>query len=298
MAGALLASASSPRETYSAPHRIPWHWQVPAYLVTKAVGAGLLMLAAAGTALGFLPATPLFLAIAPLWAIVLIVITTVLLVWDLDRPERFLKILTRPQWRSWLTRGAFILVAFCGVGVLLWFANVTGKESLARVLAWPALVLGALTAIYTAFLFAQAEGRDLWQSPLLSSHLLVQSVTAGAAGFLLIGPFSGLDAGAARTIATVFAASLAVNLVLAAAGEFGLPHASVVAATAARMITRGRYARHYWGSLACGILLPLAIVMTSRSSPLALAAAGALSLAGLFVYEWAFVFAPQQVPNS
>ena len=41
MAGALLRSAAAPRETYNVAHRIPWHWQVPAYLVTKAAGAGL-----------------------------------------------------------------------------------------------------------------------------------------------------------------------------------------------------------------------------------------------------------------
>jgi hypothetical protein len=29
-----------------------------------------------------------------------------------------------------------------------------------------------------------------------------------------------------------------------------------------------------------------------------LALAGALSLAGLFFYEWAYVMAPQQVPNN
>jgi formate-dependent nitrite reductase membrane component NrfD len=298
MAGALISSAASPRETYSVPHRVPWHWQVPAYLVTKAIGAGLLMLAAAGTALEILPASPLFLTVAPALALLLAAVTTGLLVWDLDRPERFWKILARPQWRSWLTRGAVVLIAFSGGAGLIWFANLTGRAGLARALAWPAVALGALAAVYTAFLFAQAEGRDLWQSPLLSTHLLVQSVMAGAAGFLVIGPFAGLDAGAARTVAAIFAVSLGTDLLITAAGEFGLPHASVVAATAARMITRGRYARHYWGSLACGILLPLAIVATSRSSPAALAAAGALSLAGLFAYEWAFVFAPQQVPNS
>ena len=298
MAGALISSAASPRETYSVPHRVPWHWQVPAYLVTKAIGAGLLMLAAAGTALEILPASPLFVTVAPALALLLAAVTTGLLVWDLDRPERFWKILARPQWRSWLTRGAVVLIAFAGGAGLMWFANLTGRAGVARALAWPAVALGALAAVYTAFLFAQAEGRDLWQSPLLSTHLLVQSVMAGAAGFLLIGPFAGLDAGAARTVAAIFAVSLGMDLLNTAACEFGLRHASVVAVTAARMITRGRYARHYWGSIACGILLPLAIVATSRSSPAALAAAGALSLAGLFVYEWAFVFAPQQVPNS
>jgi hypothetical protein len=64
------------------------------------------------------------------------------------------------------------------------------------------------------------------------------------------------------------------------------------------MITRGRYTGHYWSSLAGGILLPLAIVLLRHGSPYALAAAGALALAGLFVYEWAFVFAPQRVPNN
>lgn len=297
MAGALLASAAAPRETYNAPHRIPWHWQVPAYLVTKAIGAGLVMLAAAGGALGFLPPAPLFLTVAPALALLLVAATTGLLVWDLDRPERFWKILARPQWRSWLTRGAVALIAFGAAAALLWLANATGRAGLARALAWPSVVLGALAAVYTAFLFAQAEGRDLWQSPLLSAHLFVQSVMAGAAGFLVIGPLFGLDAGAARTVAGIFAASLAADL-LVTAGEFGLPHATDVARAAARMITRGRYARHYWASLFGGILLPLAIVALAGTSPFALAAAGALALAGLFTYEWAFVFAPQQVPNS
>ena len=297
MAGALLNSAAAPRETYNVPHRVPWHWQVPAYLVTKAVGAGLLIVGAAGTALGLLPPSPLFTTIAPALAVLLMAITTGLLVWDLDRPERFWKILARPQWRSWLTRGAVVLIAFAAAAGLLWFASVSGRVGLARALTWPAVALAVLAAVYTAFLFAQAEGRDLWQSRLLPWHLLVQSVMAGAAGFLLIGPLFDLDAGAARMLAGVFTASLALDLLITG-GEFGLPHEGAVAATAARMITRGRYARHYWGSLACGILIPLAVAALAKGSPVALAAAGALALAGLFSYEWAFVFAPQQVPNN
>ena len=52
-------------------------------------------------------------------------------------------------------------------------------------LRWPLLWAGAALAVgvacYTAFLFGQAEGRDLWQSPLLPVHLVVQAVMAGAA---------------------------------------------------------------------------------------------------------------------
>jgi len=35
-----------------------------------------------------------------------------LLVADLDRPSRFWYILARPQWKSWLTIGAFIILAY------------------------------------------------------------------------------------------------------------------------------------------------------------------------------------------
>ena len=38
-----------------------------------------------------------------------------------------------------------------------------------------------MTAVYTAYLFAQAKARDLWQNPLLPPHLLVQALAVGAA---------------------------------------------------------------------------------------------------------------------
>jgi formate-dependent nitrite reductase membrane component NrfD len=84
----------------------------PAYLVTKAIGAGAFLVAAAGLALKLFPETPLFTAGAAALALLATLATTALLVADLDRPERFWTILTRPQWRSWLVRGAWILIAF------------------------------------------------------------------------------------------------------------------------------------------------------------------------------------------
>src|SRR5262249_51838840 len=115
---------------------------------------------------------------------------------------------------------------------------------------------------------------------------------------LLLGPFFGIEASAATLLAVLFAGSLAADLLVTAFGEFGLPHASAVASAAARMITKGRYAAHYWSSLGIGIALPLLIVLFEIHSACALAAAAALALAGLFLYEWASVFSPQQIPTS
>jgi formate-dependent nitrite reductase membrane component NrfD len=47
-------------------------------------------------------------------------ITVILLLKDLSQPKRFLNILLRPQWKSWVARGAFILVGFTVVAGLWW----------------------------------------------------------------------------------------------------------------------------------------------------------------------------------
>ena len=224
-------------------------------------------------------------------------INTALLVWDLDRPDRFWTILIRPQWRSWLARGAFILIGFTIVGGLFFLGHLFSYGDAANLLLLPGIILATLSATYTAFLFAQAEGRDLWQSTLLPAHLFVQAIMAGAASLLIIAPFFNLTPDSIPILVWTFGASLVINLLITVGGEFGTPHASQVAAMAAHIITHGRYKNHYRFSLIIGGLMPLAIAAVT-ASPLALAIAGIFSLIGLFIYEWAFVMAPQEIPNN
>ena len=56
-----------------------------------------------------------------------------------------------------------------------------GLSAIASFLLWPTVLAGFLAAVYTAFLFGQCEGRDLWQTPLLPVHLIVQALMCGAA---------------------------------------------------------------------------------------------------------------------
>jgi Fe-S-cluster-containing dehydrogenase component/formate-dependent nitrite reductase membrane component NrfD len=310
MATAMVRTTIPPRETYNVPHRIPWHWQVPAYLTTKSIGAGMFMLATAGILFGWLPQTPLFTSVMAFVSLLCIGITTGLLVWDLDRPERFWTILIRPQWKSWLARGAFILIGFSLVGGLFFvghaaqqFGLFASGGTLANWLIVPGVVLAALSAIYTAFLFAQAEGRDLWQSTLLPWHLFVQAVMAGAGALLLLAPFFPTAAAAQNALAWTFGASVLANLFITVGGEFAVPHASAVAATAAHLITHGKYKRPYQIGIWLGLVAPLALTALAFfiAAPFAVwlwALAGILSIGGLFAYEWAFVMAPQEIPNN
>jgi Fe-S-cluster-containing dehydrogenase component len=272
----LTDDAGAPRRTYGVKeqHRNSWGWKVSAYLWTKSVAAGAFLVPALRWLLDpYAPVAPA----APVLALLFLGLTGALLVSDLRQPRRFLWTLTRPQWRSWLTRGSYVIAAYGA------FLAVEAASAL-RILPFPlargftalTLLLAAFTAVYTAFLFGQAKGRDLWQSPLLAPHLVVQALVAGAAIFahewlVFLLPVNGL----------------------LIAGEVWGRHSTEDAHRAAALIQRD--VRFTTGVLAIGHLLPLALLWSSGTGG---AMIGSLVLAGLLFWEHLYVQAPQLVPNA
>jgi Fe-S-cluster-containing dehydrogenase component/formate-dependent nitrite reductase membrane component NrfD len=291
---------------YNAQHRIPWHWPVPAYLVTKAIGAGVFLVLALASGLGLAELDSLTAVIGGLGVLLGMTATTALLVVDLEKPMRFLYILRRPQWRSWLARGAVLLIGFSTVAGLWWSLEAGAYFDLLPAhwatearpyLLWGGAPLAVGAAIYTAFLFGQAEGRDLWQSPLLPMHLLVQATMMGGASIVVMAAFIDMPAAMAAVATWTLAIAIAVDLFVLLAGEVGMSHASDVAARAARAITHGRYRHLFWiGAIALGHVVPFALIFVG--APIAGAIAGVLTIAGLYAYEHSYVMAPQEVPNS
>jgi Fe-S-cluster-containing dehydrogenase component/formate-dependent nitrite reductase membrane component NrfD len=287
---------------YDVPHSLPWDWRVSLYTWTKGIAAGVYLVAALLVVLGYLnygsshdeinashfisfPASPLWLWVAPVLSGAFLAITGGLLIWDLEHPERFLLIFTRPQWRSWLVRGAFIIAGYSLVLALHFLASWTGRTTAATWLIVPGLPLGLLTAVYTAYLFAQAKARDLWQSALLPPHLLVQSLMLGSAALL---PFAAwLEPGMVSPLAWTLGATSLVHMLLVW-GEVTLAHPTAHAALAVREMTRGRFAAFFW----MGAALTLAAVF----APWLGLAAAPLALMGLALHEHAYVQAGQAVP--
>ncbi len=266
---------------YDVPHRAPWDWRVSLYTLTKGIASGVYLVAA----LLWSPAVIEW--IAPVIALAFLAITGVLLISDLKHPERFYMIFTRPQWRSWLVRGAFIIGAYGAVLTAHVLAFFAGWSALALPYLIPTgAVLALLTAVYTAYLFAQAKARDLWQSPLLAPHLAVQSLLAGVAA--LIPVIAWVAPGEQLALFPLLSALGVVHLLLIA-GELTVTHGTAHARLAAREMTAGRYRKWFW----TGILLTAVAILGFfyPSSAMAIAA-----LAGLLAFEHAYVQAGQAVP--
>ncbi|HEV2863980.1 MAG TPA: 4Fe-4S dicluster domain-containing protein [Pyrinomonadaceae bacterium] len=274
--------------SYDVPHSLPWDWRVSLYTWTKSIAAGvyLVMALLAVSGLGLEIESPLWRWVTPVLSGVFLAITGALLIWDLEHPARFYMIFTRPQWRSWLVKGAFVIAGYSLVLALHFLASLWRGSTLAQ--SWlliPGVPLAALTAVYTAYLFAQAKARDLWQNPLLPPHLFVQAVLAGSAALL---PFAAwLAPFMVGPLLWILAASSLVHLLMVW-GEVTLTHPTAHARLAVWEMTKGRYRAFFWS----GIILMLGGLL----APWLGLVAAPLALGGLLMHEHAYVQSGQAVP--
>jgi len=251
--------------------------------------------------LGYARAPVLFGRIAPLLALALTLVTTLLLVGDLERPERFLKVLFHPNWRSWLVWGAYILIIFSGICLLWLVAAFYQLGSLLGLLLWPGMAFAALAAGYSAFLLAQAKARDLWQSRLLFPHLIAQSFLAGAALLSVAALYFGSGRDLTDLILRCLLAGLCVHGVLVVS-EVALPHGTQDGTGAVQYMLRGPLARLFWfGAVFAGIAIPIHLLALHLAHPGSLflpAMAAVLSLMGLLAFEDCYIRAGQALPLS
>jgi Fe-S-cluster-containing dehydrogenase component/formate-dependent nitrite reductase membrane component NrfD len=289
-----VATDSDVRTVLDAGHKVEWGWHVAAYLVTKGIAAGAAILAPFAAALGLGGFAGDYLP--ELLALVFTLVTTFLLVHDLARPMLFFRLLTRPNTRSWLVKGGWVLSAFGATTFAILAARFFELDAAADALRWVNVPLGLATAGYTAFLFQQCEGRDLWQGSLVLPHLLVQALLCGAVAFA---PFS--DTPAQLALIAVAAALLHAAFAVA---ERMKSHPTENARQGAGFL--GTIAIHgvpraFQSSLVVGAILPAALAMAwwALALPVGVLVAVALcAFAGLYLYEAAFVRAGQLPPLS
>jgi formate-dependent nitrite reductase membrane component NrfD len=243
---------------------------------------------------------PLVTLVAPAISIVTIAITAVVLVVDLERPERFYYILTRSNWRSWMVWGAWFLTAHGALSALWLVFGWLRVPAGLTLLAWPVGIVAILATSYTGFLFAQGLGRDLWQGPHAAIHLVAQSGGAGAASLLIAALFvPPQDAGSVDALTWVLGGSVAAHLMILLFDNVFAPSPTRHHELALETIRRGPYARLFWGvAITAGGVVPLLLVLATTSLPLGLEIASVLALAGSAAWEYIWVEAGQSVPLS
>ena len=285
-AGAHANSSAAAMLSYDMAHTVPWGWKVSLYTWTKGISAGVYPVVVLLALLGKLSlASTLVRITAPVISLAALALTGVLLIADLKHPERFYLILLKPQPKSWLVRGGFIISAYGAALALSLLFGLLNNTSAIQAVAYAGIPLGIATAIYTAFLFSQSKARDLWQSPLLLPQLLVQASLLGVGTLVLMR--SQIPASLSSFAVSVFVALVVTHSVVVAA-ELVTGHPSAHAKLAIWEMTRGSMAGWFW--LGCaGILVGIGALVNAD-------VAVAISFAGLLAYEHSYVRSAQLVP--
>ena len=185
------------KRTYDQPSKgVLWGWEVSAYIWTKGICSGTYVVAVLAMLLGLVEMTDGLWALTIAVGVIFLGLTGILLVIDLDRPERFLYVLLRPNWDSWLVKGAFILSGYGGVLAASGAVLVLDLDrSLLTILAIAGVPLAVLTGVYTAWLLMQAKGRSWSQDTLLPAKFLLETLVAGAAVFVPLATMEPLAIG-------------------------------------------------------------------------------------------------------
>jgi Fe-S-cluster-containing dehydrogenase component/formate-dependent nitrite reductase membrane component NrfD len=272
--------------SYDVSHKAPWDWRVSLYTWTKSLAAGIYLAAVLLAIFGGIPWTsPLMQWVVPIGSGVFLGLTGIILIADLEHPERFYLIFTKHQWRSWLVRGAFIIGGYSLVLLVHFLASLSGNVVIQERAAIAGVPLSLMTAVYTGYLFAQAKARDLWQNPLLPPHLFVQCVLAGSC---VLSAFAiALDLPSRDVLLWLVSLSALVQLLFVLA-EFTLGHPTAHARLAAHQMIAGKYRGWFWpGVIGVGLAI---------FAPWLWWIALAVALVGLFMYEHSYVQAGQSVP--
>jgi formate-dependent nitrite reductase membrane component NrfD len=174
--------SSSAKRVYDQPSKgILWGWEVSAYIWTKGIASGTYLIAALMMLMG------VEVTQTQWWAVIIIGfvflgITGVLLILDLDRPTRFLYVMLRPNWSSWLVKGAYILAGFGGVLAASAGVLILGLDAnYLTYLAYAGIPLSLLTGVYTAWLLQQAKGRSWSNDKMLPTKFLLETIAIGSA---------------------------------------------------------------------------------------------------------------------
>ena len=279
--------AQGVRRVYDSPSKgVLWGWEVPAYVWTKAIATGtFLMMAVWHFLIGNLKTSSEVTGLTI--TLVFMGLTGGLLIKDLDRPDRFLYVLLRPQWKSWLVRGAYIITVFGGIVILKLLDNYF-KLGLDWLMI-PGMIFAIFGAIYTAFLFGQARSRDLWQSTGLAAvHMLVHAVMAGSVVLMIIAPET------TSSMANILLWGIVANMVIMAK-DILMSHDTPDTKKAIELMTKGYYSKYFWEGITIGSVAPIILLNAYPSMTLI---AGGFAIVGIFLTEFVRIRVPQMIPLS
>ena len=219
---------------------------------------------------------------------------------DLHQPFRMWHIFIYPSFSSAIAWGSMMATLFLGLLTLLMFlAWKKDDETYDKVLLGTTILAIPVT-LYTAALMSQCTARELWQMPAEAAQMVLAALLSGSAFMILLGG-DKLSYEAKKSLGVVLGLSaLMAFIIYMSEYVFGPMKAEEIAATLEYIKGDGPYTVMFWLGQWITYLLPMLLVVLSRSSKSdsILKLAAILALVGLFLVKHVWLMIPQLLPMS
>ena len=278
---------------------IVWPWLVTVNMWAKSIGTGVILILFLLLRMHPESAKNLRLPTAIL-AFVFINIFLLFTLADLHQPFRMWHIFVYPNFTSAIAVGSFMSSVFLGLLTLLVFlAWKKNNEAFDKLLLW-VTILAIPVTLYTAALMAQCTARETWQMPTESAQMILAALLSGSAIMILFGG-NKLSYEAKKTLGVVLGLSaLMAFIIYMSEYIFGPMKAEEVAAVLDYIKGDGPYTVMFWLGQWIAYILPMILILLSRSSKKesVLKLAAILALVGLFIVKHVWLMIPQLLPMS
>ena len=278
---------------------IVWPWLVTVNMWAKSIGTGVIFMLFLLLRMHPESGNKLRMQTA-IAAFVFINIFLLFTLADLHQPFRMWHIFVYSNFTSAIAVGSFMASAFLGLLTLLvFFGWKKNDEAYDKLLLW-VTILAIPVTLYTAALMSQCTARELWQMPAESAQMVLAALLSGSAFMILLGG-DKLSYEAKKMLGVVLGLSaLMAFIIYMSEYVFGPMKAEEIAFTLEYIKGDGPYTVMFWLGQWITYLLPMLLIVLSRSSKSEsiLKLAAILALVGLFMVKHVWLIIPQLLPMS
>ena len=280
--------------------RFVFGWKVIVYLFLAGMGGGS---AAVGAAFHLIhPEAEIVTKAAVIVGAPLVLLGCVLLFTDLGLPGASFRAISRPH-KAWISRGSIILTVFILLGVIylgswIWpFQGLSESPSFHRVLNILYGIFGALTVIYTGFLFDTTRSIPFWSTPILPLLFLVSGVSTGVFALIFYLLIWGVTSSPFITMLGQFDAFVLLFEALIIFFYLHGMHEVTAARASVRRVVRGDLSIPFWvGIVLVGLVIPFLLEVIWGGQPFPMALASLCGLAGGYYVRYVVVSAAVKAP--
>ena len=278
---------------------IVWPWLVTVNMWAKSIGTGVIFMLFILLRMHPESARNLRLTTAII-AFVFINIFLLFTLADLHQPFRMWHIFFYSHLTSAITVGAWMATVFLGLlSLLVLLAWKKEDKTYDKVLLWTTILAIPVT-LYTAGLMAQCTARELWQMPTEAAQMILAATLSGSATMILVGG-NKLTYEAKKLLGVILGLSaLMAFIIYMSEYIFGPMKAEEVMAVLGYIKGDGEYTVMFWLGQWIAYLLPMLLIVLSRSSKSEsiLKLAAILAIVGLAIVKHVWLIIPQLLPLS